>query len=169
MIYFLELYFWVFLFCTGCSWLIFCQREVIPAENTVCIMWSSVSMQYAGCGLHQCSVPLNQMQHCTPRVCRVCLFQPPLPFSSPEKSSQSSPLMLSGIPLRTSSFVFSVRYIHTPCPYSVKWFFHACSFMNSFAWAKRGTISWEAVSQVTYNYIKLLTCCLPAVWTNNWH
>lgn len=57
---------------------------------------------------------------------------------SPEKSSHSSPLMLSGIPWRTSSLVFSVRYIHTPCPYSVKWFFHACSFMNSFAWETCG-------------------------------
>lgn len=53
--------------------------------------------------------------------------------SSPEKRSHRSPLMLSGIPLRTRSLVFSVRYMHTPCPYSAKWFFHDCSFRNSFA------------------------------------
>lgn len=63
----------------------------------------------------------------------------------PEKSSHSSPLMLSGIPLRTSSLVLSVRYMHTPCPYSAKWFFHACSFRNSFAWA---------VKQKQKNYVK---------------
>lgn len=62
--------------------------------------------------------------------------------SSPEKSNQSSPLMLSGIPLRTSSLVFSVRYIHTPCPYSAKWFFHACSFRNSLAWTGTRKTLW---------------------------
>lgn len=55
----------------------------------------------------------------------------------PEKSSQSSPLMLSGMPLSTRSLVFSVRYIQTPWPYSAKWIFQACSFRNSLAYKKR--------------------------------
>ncbi len=53
---------------------------------------------------------------------------------SPENRSQSSPLMFSGMPCSTSSLVLSVRYMHTPWPYSVKWFLQACSFRNSLAW-----------------------------------
>lgn len=57
-----------------------------------------------------------------------------LTHDSPENRSQSSPLMFSGMPCSTSSLVLSVRYMHTPWPYSVKWFLQACSFRNSLAW-----------------------------------
>lgn len=50
----------------------------------------------------------------------------------PEKSSQSSPLKASGIPLTTKSRVFFVRNILTPWPRSKKRIFQDCSFIFSF-------------------------------------
>lgn len=116
-------------------------------------------MQSAGCGLFKYSVWIICRSFC------VCLRPP-----SPEKSSQSSPLMLSGIPLRTSSFVFSVRYIHTPCPNSAKWFFHACSFRNSFAWAKRENNAISCSSSSTITVTSFLSrhsfkCSTAGIWT----
>lgn len=52
----------------------------------------------------------------TPQVPCGAVLSLPLP----ERSSQSSPRMLSGIPFSTSSRVFSVRYMQIPCPYSAK-------------------------------------------------
>ena len=55
----------------------------------------------------------------------------------PEKRSHNSPRRHSGSPLRTSSRVLEVRYMHTPRPNSKKWIFHDSSFIFSLAWKKR--------------------------------